>query len=125
MTIPRILCFLLSCQLAVSASAETCPSPQEIRARLVSVEYEWSVAEDVSLEGLLAVKKLYGVSIENHGEFVACKYEAPGQYVRLDGILRQNGCPVIPLSKNWAINTIGQLACEDEDLVRCVFDNGC
>lgn len=105
--------------------AETCPSPQEIRARLVSENYEWSVNEDVSLESLLSVKKLYGVSIENHGEFVACKYEAPGQYVRLDGMPRPTGCPVIAISQNWAVNTAGQLACDDEDLVACVFGNGC
>ena len=121
----RFIALLLAGLLPSVLQARACPTPQEIRARLVPEDYDWSVAEDVTLEGLLSVKQLYGVSIENHGEFVSCKYEAPGQYIRLDGVPLPTGCPVISISNNWAVGSSGQIACEAEDPKTCLFSNGC
>ena len=118
------LLLLIPCLPAV-LHARACPTPQEIRARVVPQDYDWSVSDDVTLEGLLSVELLYGVSIENHGEFVSCKYEAPGQYIRLDGAPLPHGCPVISISENWAVGTNGHIACDDEDPNRCLFSNGC
>ncbi len=125
MQLSRIFLLLCTVLFANLLHARACPTPQEIRARVVPQDYDWSVAEDVTLEGLLSVEQLYGVSIENHGEFVSCKYEAPGQYIRLDGIPLPRGCPVISISENWAVGASGQIACEDEDPHRCLFSNGC
>lgn len=121
----KLACTLLLAALAGPVPAATCPTPQEIRARLIPEDYDWSVSENVSLESLLTVSELYGVSIENYGEFVACKYTATGQYVRLDGVPRESGCPLIGISDNWAVNYVGQLVCDDEEFGTCVFDTGC
>ena len=105
--------------------AERCATPQEVKDRLISPDYEWSVNEEVSLDGLLSVQHLYAVSIENYGEFVACKYEAPQQYIRLDGAPKEGSCPVQALSDNWFVSEHGRTVCEEEDLTLCRFDFGC
>lgn len=120
-----VIAVLVLALLYGHARAERCASPQEVRDRLISKDYEWSVNEDVSLEGLLAVTRLYGASIENYGEFIACKYEAPQQYIRLDGIPKASRCPVKAVSGNWFISEKGRTVCSDKDITLCRFDFGC
>ncbi len=111
--------------LSAAAYAERCATPAEVRDRLISPDYEWTVNEDVSLDKLLAVEKLYGVSIENYGEFVACKYTAPQQYIRLDGVPRNSQCPVRAISDNWFVSESGETVCEEKDPTLCHFEFGC
>lgn len=115
-----VIPFLIS-----TAYAERCATPEEVRGRKISPDYEWSVNEEVTLDGILSVKQLYAVSIENYGEFVACKYEASQQYIRLDGVPKKNSCPIQTLSNNWFISDHGQTVCEEEDITLCRFGFGC
>ena len=111
--------------LAPVSLAERCATPQEVRARLVSPDYEWSVSEEASLDDILAVEKLYGASIENYGEFIACKYEAPQKYIRLDGVPKDGSCPIQAASDNWFSSEAGKSVCEEDDVTLCRFSFAC
>ena len=63
---PVVLIFSIFFMVA-NTNAERCATPDEVRDRLISPDYEWSVSEDVSLNGVLSVTKLYAVTIENYG----------------------------------------------------------
>lgn len=118
---------IICCAVLFSSGtfAERCATPDEVRDRKIPPDYEWTVNEEVTLEGLLSVKELYGVSIENYGEFVACKYEAYQQYVRLDGIPKAVPCPVYANSDNWFVSDKGQTVCDDKDFTECLFEYRC
>ena len=121
---PVVLIFSIFFMVA-NTNAERCATPDEVRDRLISPDYEWSVSEDVSLNGVLSVTKLYAVTIENYGEFVACKYEASQQYIRLDGAPKMSNCPVRALSDNWFVSEAGQTVCDEENSALCRFEFGC
>jgi hypothetical protein len=108
-----------------NAYADRCATPLEVKDRLISPDYEWSVNEEVTLDGLLSVSQLYGVTIENYGEFVACKYEASQQYIRLDGAPKDSKCPVRPISDNWFISESGRMVCDEKDNTLCHFESAC
>lgn len=110
---------------ASGAQAERCATPDEVRDRNISPDYEWSVNESVTLEGILSVRRLYAVTIENYGEFVACKYEANQQYIRLDGAPKNNKCPIQVISDNWFASASGQTVCEESDITLCRFGPSC
>ncbi|MFT5134882.1 MAG: hypothetical protein ACI9SC_003364 [Gammaproteobacteria bacterium] len=111
--------------MIANAYSERCATPEEVRERLISADYEWSVNEEVSLDGLLAVKNLYAVTIENYGEFVACKYEGAQEYIRLDGASKKSKCPIQATSDNWFISEGGQVVCDEDDNALCRFDSIC
>lgn len=111
--------------LMSNVHAERCATPDEVRDRLISPDYEWSVNEEVTLEALLSVRRLYQVTIENYGEFVACKYEANQQYIRLDGVPKHSKCPVRVISDNWFISESGQTVCDEKDNTLCRFESAC
>jgi hypothetical protein len=108
-----------------SVYAERCATPEEVRDRKISPDYEWSVNEEVTLDGLLSVRHLYQVTIENYGEFVACKYEASQQYIRLDGAPKNSKCPIRILSDNWFVSESGQTVCDEKDNTLCHFESAC
>ena len=54
--------------------ADHCPSPETIKERKISRDYEWTIDERRTLDDVLAVEKLYSVRIKNQGEFIACYY---------------------------------------------------
>jgi hypothetical protein len=115
------LCLLSIC----TVQAERCATPDEVRDRRISPDYDWSVSEGVTLEAVLSVTQLYQVTIENYGEFVACKYEANQQYIRLDGAPKDTKCPVQSVSDNWFVSVSGQTVCEEEDSTLCRFEPSC
>ncbi len=119
------ICLSFVLLIMSNAQAERCATPIELKERRISPDYEWSVNEEVTLESLLAVQKLYAVTIENYGEFVACKYEAPQQYIRLDGAPKKSKCPIRVLSDNWFISERGQTVCSEEDYTLCHFEAAC
>jgi hypothetical protein len=125
LVLKSFIIFCFSLLFIADASAERCASPDEVRDRLISADYDWSVSEDVSLGGLLSVTKLYGVSIENYGEFVACKYEAAQQFIRLDGSPKVSKCPVRPASEKWFLGEGGKTICDEDDYGDCRFEFGC
>ncbi|MBT7952033.1 MAG: hypothetical protein HN764_10445 [Gammaproteobacteria bacterium] len=108
-----------------SALAERCATPEEVIERKISPDFEWSVSEGVTLEGILSVRRLYAVTIENYGEFVACKYEANQQYIRLDGAPKNTKCPIQVISDNWFVSELGQTVCEESDITLCRFGPSC
>ena len=111
--------------LVSNVYAERCATPDEVRDRLISPDYEWSVNEEVTLAALLSVRRLYQVTIENYGEFVACKYEANQQYIRLDGVPKLSKCPVRVISDNWFTSESGQTVCDEKDYTLCRFESAC
>lgn len=111
--------------LVSNVHAERCATPDEVRDRLISPDYEWSVNEEVTLETLLSVRLLYQVTIENYGEFVSCKYEANQQFIRLDGVPKLSKCPVRVISDNWFISASGQTVCDEDDNTLCRFESAC
>jgi hypothetical protein len=111
--------------IASSVHAERCATPDEVKNRMVSPDYEWSVSEGVTLEGILSVRQLYAVTIENYGEFITCKYEASQQYIRLDGAAKNSKCPIQTISDNWFVNEGGQTVCGETDFTLCRFEPSC
>lgn len=105
--------------------AERCATPDEVVNRMISPDYEWSVSEGVTLEGILSVRQLYAVTIENYGEFVSCKYEASQQYIRLDGAAKNATCPIQSSSDNWFVSEGGQTVCAESDFTLCRFEPSC
>lgn len=101
------------------ADVITCPSTDSIKSRKISQEFEWTVSEDVSLHSLLNVDRLYSVSIENYGEFMACTYESEGIRIRLDGKPITVGCLLKPQSEQWLNSGSGQYICLEAEIENC------
>jgi len=106
-------------------SADTCPSAKDIKNREVPEAYEWTVNYELVLDDLLSVTELYAVSIENHGEFVACKYESPKREVRMDGISKTEKCLITVDSGDWFTMDDGKVICQEEILRNCQFKYEC
>ena len=107
------------------ASADTCPSVSDIKDRKVPESYEWTVNYELALDDLLSVTRLYSVSIENHGEFVSCKYESPKREVRLDGISKVGKCLITVDSGDWFTMDSGGIICQEDKLSRCQYKYEC
>ena len=111
--------------VAHNVFADNCPSVKEITYRLISKDYEWTVDEGVTLDGLLSVKELFAVSIENNGEFISCKYKNDEKFLKLDGLPAKEKCPLINSSGSWFTTGTNRLVCDEEDLALCLFDKNC
>lgn len=117
------LCTLLA---APGARADSCPSPDAIRKRDISSDYDWTVDEGVSLEQLLGVTDLRAVTVMNAGEFIACDYDLGKQkklrlYAKPEGGL----CVVTEASGKWNKSDEGDLSCLEKDLSQCRFQFNC
>lgn len=117
--------FLILLLFSPFAAADTCPAASEIRNRKVPEAYEWTVHYELALDDLLSVTKLFSVSIENHGEFVSCKYESPRREARIDGISKTEKCLITVESGNWFTMDDGKIICQEDDLSKCQYKNEC
>lgn len=111
--------------LPATVFADQCPSPEQVRERNISRDYEWSVAETVTLPMLLEVSELREVSLQNHGEFVSCHYLSGQLPVRLDGAAPGSGCLVTKSSGTWIPLPGGELNCNESEPADCQFAIEC
>lgn len=114
-----VLCF------ASGTRADQCPTPEQIRERNISRDYDWSVSEDVTLDMLLEISTLNKVSVHNHGEFVACYYQSQQLPVRMDGTALAPNCFVTNLSGEWLPLPGGTLSCNESEPDQCRFRIEC
>ncbi|NKB37262.1 MAG: hypothetical protein GKR93_08840 [Gammaproteobacteria bacterium] len=121
----KTVIFVVVIFCAQFSQAERCATPQEVKERLISPDYDWSVSEGVTLEEILSVEKLYAASIENYGEFIACSYEAKQKYIRMDGVPKESSCAIQTASDNWFSSEAGKSVCEEDDVTLCRFNHGC
>jgi hypothetical protein len=120
-----VLMFLLALFFSPFISADTCPTVSDINDRKVPEAYEWTVNYEVALDDLLAVTQLYAVTIENHGEFVSCKYDSPNREVRLDGISKAVKCLITVESGDWFTMDNGGIICQEDELSKCQYKYEC
>ncbi len=120
-----LLTFLLTLLFSPLVFADTCPTANDIKDRKVPEAYEWTVNYEVALDDLLAVTQLYAVTIENHGEFISCKYESPNREVRLDGISRTERCLITAASGDWFTMDNGAIICQEDELSKCQYKYEC
>ena len=107
------------------AFADRCPTPDEIRERKISQDYEWTVNDKVTLDGLLSVKQLYAVRIKNSGEFVSCNYSADKRLLSLDGLPNKGKCSIVTSVGEWHGTEDDELVCQEKDLSQCQFTFEC
>jgi hypothetical protein len=105
--------------------AEVCPTPEEIRDRKISKQYDWSVEETTSLGELLAVKQLYSVRIIGNGEYISCRYTTDKWPVRLDGLPVAGKCKVIQEAGAWTSTVTGEMVCSEQQVERCGYKLEC
>ena len=120
-----LLISLLSLFFSPFIYADTCPTVSDIKDRKVPEAYEWTVNYELALDDLLAVTQLYSVNIENHGEFVSCKYESPKREVRLDGIPKAERCLITVDSGDWFTMDNGGIICQENELSKCHYKYEC
>ena len=104
---------------------ETCPTPEKIRERKISDQYEWTVQEGVTLDNLLSVRQLYSVRIINFNDYISCRYSTGKWPVKLDGKPVNNKCHVLPETGEWAGTDSGSLVCQEKDPGKCGFRIEC
>jgi len=117
-----LFCIFINSEFAV---ADQCPSPEVIKERNISRDYEWTMDERRSLEDVLSVEKLYSVRIKNKGEFVACSYSASNKLLRLDAAAIEKGCTIRKKLGNWAFSKKGEHVCKEDDLSLCHYEVHC
>lgn len=120
-----VLIYLLALLFSPFIFADTCPTASDIKDRKVPEAYEWTVNYEVALDDLLAVTQLYAVTIENHGEFVSCKYDSPNREVRLDGISKPEKCLITVDSGGWFTMDNGGIICHEDELSKCQYKYEC
>jgi len=117
-----LFCFFINSGLVI---ADQCPSPEIIKDREISREYEWTIDERRSLNDVLSVEKLYSVRIKNKGEFIACYYSGSKNLLRLDGAPVKKECVVNEKSGSWESSENGEQVCKEEDLNLCHYEIHC
>jgi hypothetical protein len=117
-----LLCLLIHSSQTI---ADQCPSPEIIKDRKISRDYDWSIDEKRSLEDVLSIEKLYSVRIKNKGEFVACYYSASKNLLRLDGAPFDKECVINKKDGNWIVSEKGEQVCKEEDLNLCHYEIHC
>ncbi|MCZ6803830.1 MAG: hypothetical protein O7D86_07835 [Proteobacteria bacterium] len=105
--------------------ADQCPTPEIIKDRMISRDYEWTIDERRTLDDVLSVEKLYSIRIKNKGEFIACSYSGSKNLLRLDGKPVKEGCSVNKSSGNWELAENGEQICKEAELGLCVYDINC
>lgn len=104
---------------------ENCPTPEKIRERKISDQYEWTVQEGVTLDNLLSVQQLYSVRIINFDDYISCRYSTGKWPVKLDGKPVNNKCHVLPETGEWVGTDSGSLVCKEKDPGKCGFRIEC
>ena len=121
----NFICFLWLSISPVLVIADQCPSPEIIKERKISRDYEWTINEKRSLDDVLSVEKLYSVRIKNKGEFVACYYSGSKNLLRLDGSPIEEECVINKSSGSWEFLENGEQICKEEDLNLCQYEIHC
>ena len=104
--------------------AFSCPSPEEIRERKISRDFEWTVNDDTSLDDMLSVTRLIAISIENQLEYVSCKYKIDSKFIKLDGKPVSENCSISISSGSWLTHGNRKI-CSEKELDQCLFDIDC
>ena len=105
--------------------ADQCPSPEIIKDRKISRDYEWTINERKSLYDVLSVEKLYSVRIKNTGEFIACYYSSSKSLLRLDGKPLKKDCLINKNEGSWETTVDGEKVCRETNLIECVYEINC
>ena len=121
----RLFVFFLVMSKWFVVYADTCPTPKEIKDRKVPEAYEWTVHYELALDDLLKSTRLFSVSIENHGEFISCRYDSPRREARIDGVSKEEKCLISVESGDWFIMDNGGVLCMEEDKKLCQFKYEC
>ena len=117
-----LVMWVMPCPLVL---ADQCPTPEQVREREISRDYDWSVGETVTLDMLLEITELQKVSLNNHGEFISCHYLSGQLPVRMDGAALKPNCFVYRLSEEWIPMPGGVLSCNEAEPVNCRFQIRC
>ncbi len=117
-----LLCLVMNSGQVI---ADQCPSPEIIKERNISREYDWSIDARRTLDDVLSIEKLYSVRIKNKGEFIACYYSGSKNLVRLDGASLKKECVINKTSGSWDISDKGEQVCKEEDLNLCHYEIEC
>jgi hypothetical protein len=104
---------------------DSCPSPDKIRHRDLSKQYEWTVDEKTTLQNLLSVQKLYAVRIMDHGLYVSCYYTTDKWPVKLDVAPVKDGCKYASHQGKWKSIESGQDVCMEKNAGNCGFKYTC
>ena len=120
-----VLVFILAALPGAAAETGGCPSAMDVRYRLIPESFEWTVDEGITLEDVISVTRLFAVSIENHGEFISCKYDYDKGFLKLDGLPKKDNCRIASVSGKWLDAGNGKLICDEEDAARCSFRIEC
>lgn len=107
------------------AKADHCPSPDVVKQRKISRDYEWTLDERRTLEDVLAVETLYSARIKNSGDFVACYYSSGSQLLRLDAKPEKKGCLIVESGGKWNIINEVEAVCGDKEITLCEFTVKC
>ncbi len=114
--------------LSISPSllfADQCPTPEKIKERNISREYDWTINKRRTLEDVLSVEKLYSVRINNKAEYIACYYSGSRSLLRLDGIPLKQPCRVKEIKGRWESTENGDQICLEEDFGKCEYEMKC
>ena len=114
--------------LSISPSllfADHCPTPEKIKERNISREYDWTINERRTLEDVLSVEKLYSVRIRNEAEYIACYYSGSRSLLRMDGKPLKQSCRVKKISGRWEPTENGDQICMEDDLGKCEYEIKC
>lgn len=105
--------------------ADQCPTPEKIKERDITREYDWTINERRTLEDVLSVEKLYSVRINNQAEYIACYYSGSRSLLRLDGKPLKQPCRVKEISGRWELTENDEQICLEDDLGKCEYDIKC
>ena len=121
----RIICICLLLSGTEQPRADHCPSPDIVKQRKISRDYEWTIDERRTLDDVLAVETLYSARIKNRGEFIACYYSSEARLLRLDAKPEKNGCLIVESSGKWNIIDGVEAICEEDDIALCEYNIKC
>ena len=96
-----IVGYLMFSSASSFANDFACPLINQVKNREISQDFEWTVAEDVTLHSILNVESIDSVSILNHGEFIRCTYLSEGIEVNLDAKNVKPACVFVSDEKSW------------------------
>ncbi len=121
----RYIYFIILSIIPSFLLADQCPTPEKIKERNISREYDWTINERRTLKDVLSVEKLYSVRINNKAEYIACYYSGSRSLLRLDGKPLKQPCSVKEISGRWKLTENDEQICLEDDLGKCEYDMKC
>ena len=116
-----IFILLLAGLLCRSVYADQCPSPEIIKDRKITRQYEWYIDERRTLEDVLSVERLYSVRIRKQGELVTCYYSTKERLLEMDAKPIREGCEVIERSGGWQVINEQEKVCMEQNPYNCHY----